>query len=86
MPQLPRKLDIEVYQGRIVAVWLGCLRLPFEVTEVDTSRAKDLGIEAFLAEDEGYHAITECHKRLLSPIPGTKPVDINEDEISFREI
>lgn len=31
-------LNVEIYKGKVVAVWFRCLRLPFDQTEVDKSR------------------------------------------------
>jgi hypothetical protein len=35
-------LNVEIYKGKIVSVWYRCLALPFNVTEVDQSRAKEM--------------------------------------------
>lgn len=40
--QKPRKLDVEVFCGRVVGVWFGCLLLPFEEHETSTERALEL--------------------------------------------
>lgn len=84
MPQLPKKLDIEVFRGKVVALWLGCLRLPFEVIEVDSQRAKEMdGAVENTSEEEGYHAITECQRRVLGKERLSEV--ITEDEIGSRE-
>lgn len=36
------KIDIEVYKGRIIALWLGCKDLPFEVHNIDKNRYESL--------------------------------------------
>jgi len=35
-------LDVEVYEGEVVAVWFRCQQLPFKVTEVNQSRAAEM--------------------------------------------
>lgn len=72
----PRKLDIEVHKGRIVAVWFGCVALPFEVIEVDEERNRDLlkGEEGPTCQPDGYHSIeyfdNKITKTLKIGIPG----------------
>jgi hypothetical protein len=39
-------LDIEVFEGKVVAVWFRCQLLPFEQTEVDGERAATMQIMA----------------------------------------
>jgi hypothetical protein len=38
----PKKLDIEIYNGRVVAVWYGCLALPFDQHDSDWERALEM--------------------------------------------
>lgn len=38
----PKRLDIEVFNGSVVAVWFGCLALPFDEHEADTERAIEM--------------------------------------------
>lgn len=35
-------LDVETFQGTVVAVWFRCQALPFQQTEVEGSRATDM--------------------------------------------
>lgn len=37
------KLDVEVRDGKVIAVWLGCKLLPFEQWDIDEPRWADLG-------------------------------------------
>lgn len=39
----PGKLHVEVHNGRVIAVWLGCRNLPFQQVEADDIRAGQLG-------------------------------------------
>ncbi len=40
------ELDVETYNGKVVAVWFRCMMLPFNQEDVDKSRAKEM-IEAY---------------------------------------
>lgn len=35
-------LDVEVFEGRVVAVWFRCQRLPYHAAEVDPGRAAEM--------------------------------------------
>lgn len=39
---MPDKLDVEVYDGEVVAVWFGCLALPFEIHKIDAERCVEM--------------------------------------------
>jgi hypothetical protein len=36
------KLDIEIFEGQVVAVWFRCQPLPFRTSEADRHRAADM--------------------------------------------
>jgi len=36
------QLDVEVYKGKVVAVWFRCAMLPFEQFNVDKDRAQEM--------------------------------------------
>ena len=38
----PQKIDVEVRNGLVVAVWFGCLHLPFEQHEVGSEREDNM--------------------------------------------
>ena len=35
-------LDVEVHEGKVIAVWFGCLKLPFKMHTADKRRADDM--------------------------------------------
>lgn len=37
-----KHLDVEVHNGRVVAVWFRCMQLPFEEHKVDARRAAEM--------------------------------------------
>jgi hypothetical protein len=37
------KLDVEVHDGRVIAVWFGCQLLPFEQLDIGEERAVEFG-------------------------------------------
>lgn len=41
MPK-PKRLDVEVFNGKVVAVWFGCISLPFDEHECDNQRAIEM--------------------------------------------
>lgn len=83
-----RHLDVEVYQGRIVSIWHGCLALPFEVHEVDSERADEMismNESNFKAEDKGYHSIDHLDHRLEKEMREVAP-KAESDPLSLREV
>lgn len=38
----PKRLDVEVYQGKVVAVWFGCVALPFTIHNCNEERGRDM--------------------------------------------
>lgn len=39
---MPKKLDVEMKDGKVVAIWFGWLALPFRVSEAGKERARQM--------------------------------------------
>ena len=53
----PKGLDVEIYEGKVVAVWFGCLMLPFEVHYCKPGRGQEM---------------KEAHKQMMEAVNSGK--------------
>lgn len=85
-----RELDIEVEAGtnRVVAVWHGCLMLPFKICTVNSSRAEEVAaLSAELNAAKPNHTM-QVFDRRINPPNKTQPATYQEpsSDINSREV